>query len=154
MYHANYVDYQPRHKSRVSAPALGYVVSARIQRRIRSDTVRLVFQDKGGVKKPLRGAAHAEMFAPVRRGGGVGIHAGLVDIGMLQQVQEAVDFRVILLLGLFDGALREIVPEDIFGVDAIHANAPFFVSAVLQAQSIAALRSPDIEPFRIQKMLS
>lgn len=47
MYHANYVDYQPRHKSRVSTPALGCVVSARIQRRIRSDTVRLSFRTNG-----------------------------------------------------------------------------------------------------------
>lgn len=40
----------------------------------------------------LRRATHREVFAPIRGRGGVGIHAGLVAVGILEQFEQPVDF--------------------------------------------------------------
>ena len=79
----------------------------------------------------LRRAADAEVFAPVRGGGGVGIHAGLLGIRLLEQRQQPFDLRIIFLLGLLDSPLGEIVAQDVLRIHAIHANPALFVATLL-----------------------
>src|SRR5688572_10652128 len=105
-------------------------------------------------EKALRRAADAQMFAPVRRGGGVGFRAGLFGIWIMEQPQQPIDLGIVLLLGLLDGPLSEVVTQDVFGIHPIHSATAFIVSTPLIQQPIAILSGPNIKPIRIQKMLA
>ena len=99
-------------------------------------------------------AADAQMFAPVRRRGGVSFHAGLFCVWILKQLQQPIDLGVVFLLGLLDGPLGEVIPQDVLWIDPVHAQAAVFVTALFALQPIAILSGPNIKPIGIQKMLA
>ena len=70
------------------------------------------------------------MLAPVRWRQRIGLHFRLHTVGILQQGEEAIDFRTILVLRLFNCGLSQIVSEYVFGVHSIHPVTPLVVATL------------------------
>ena len=63
----------------------------------------------------------------------------------MQQGQEAIDLGVVLILGLLDGCLRQIVAKHVFGIDLFHAWPSHIVPTPLFAQPVLVSTSPLVE---------
>src|SRR5688572_15964794 len=102
----------------------------------------------------LGGAAHAEVFAPIGRRGGISLHSGLVSIGALQQGQETVDLSEVLLLSLFNGCLDQVIAEHIFRIHTVHGLLPVVIPTALGSQPLGILNGPCVEAFSVEKMFA
>src|SRR5512147_1969957 len=94
------------------------------------------------------------MLAPVWRGRGVGVHAGMIGKGIMQQEEESIDFGIIFLLSLLDRGLSQIVAQHVFGIDLVHTFPSLGVGSALLKQACAIASGPAVKPVPIHEEIA